>query len=50
LAAGLKAFVGALASYVGKQRTEFSPQLSYAQIPLDSYTTLDLRLGVRCTQ
>ena len=50
IAADVKAFAGALASYVGKQRTEFSSQLSYGQIPLDSYTTLDLRLGVRRAQ
>jgi outer membrane receptor protein involved in Fe transport len=48
--ADTRAFAGALASYVGKQRTAFSSVLAFTQIPLDSYTTLDLRLGVRHDQ
>lgn len=50
LGADTRAFAGALTSYVGKQRSSFSPQLAYSQIPLDSYTTLDLRVGVRHDQ
>jgi len=50
IGADTRAFAGALASYVGRQRSSFSPVLAYTQIPLDSYTTLDLRLGVRHAQ
>ena len=43
----MKAFAGALVSYVGKQRTQFNPLPAFAQIGLDSYTTVDLRAGLR---
>jgi len=50
LGADTRAFAGALASYVGKQRTQFNSAVYFSQIPLDTYTTLDLRMGVRHDQ
>jgi outer membrane receptor protein involved in Fe transport len=45
--ADMKAYAGAVVAYVGKQRTQFNPLPPFAQIELDSYTTLDLRAGLR---
>jgi outer membrane receptor protein involved in Fe transport len=47
--ANFTAYAGALTSYVGRQSTAFSPTFSpqYAQFALASYTTLDVRLGVK---
>ena len=49
VAADTTAFVGALASYVGRESTQFAPTFSpqYQQFALPGYTTVDVRLGVK---
>jgi iron complex outermembrane recepter protein len=47
VAANTKAYIGALGSFVGDQFTAYSPYPEFAQIRLDSYTTLDLRAGIK---